>query len=544
MVTDDSLIEHLRGRYGDDSGGYDGSDGDDADALADEQYWAEDRAVDKWLVKFPGGTPLLYPQLFVVKSRGGVTVAPFDKPTSAYSFLRLPAEVRCLIYECYFETDEKVELPQETALFPDLAGKEIRRLHLTGTNVELRFWLSTALLQTSQQLRLEATPFLFKNRVITVHWLPALPRFVKFLGNEGCAMVRYLDIWDSLDLQGSQSDLYRDIVMTISHFSHLQHLRIILSGVLNHRTRSWFDTIDWAPNGSLKQNAMPKMRHDDIESHWPEYEALKILKARKFTLACETIHHPGGRYVEFDHNYGAYPGLSQVMQSGPDSVVVLSRHVITGDVETAGDDTVNPTWQEADSLANKTIPLYNFVRDYFHKIRLQLHAVTSEGTAPRHNFDTFPTALRSTGSLMRDCAFCYLRNRHCRYHAVPDQPPFESRRPENSDAEEGAVIMEAFFKNMSFVVMKTACCDAVQIVDDPMLSDFYQACVVFEYIGWLESPIEECLVLLDAAVETGCWTGKAIDKEEVPPWDVMYRAVRSYYRAHRDQSWAISLLGR
>lgn len=57
------------------------------------------------------------------------------------------------------------------------------------------------------------------------------------------------------------------------------------------------------------------MRSDDIEMRWPEFEALKNLKAQKFTLAVETAHadeeNSTTRYLEFDRNHGAYPEISK-----------------------------------------------------------------------------------------------------------------------------------------------------------------------------------------------------------------------------------------
>jgi len=49
-----------------------------------------------------------------------------------------------------------------------------------------------------------------------------------------------------------------------------------------------------------------------------------------------------------------------------------------------------------------------------------------------------------------------------------------------------------------------------------------------DYLGWPEMPNSERLARLDAAVEVG-WTGKKVDKDEVPPWDMLYREVHSHY---------------
>jgi hypothetical protein len=175
------------------------------EGCADEGYWEDETAADAWLARFPGGTSALYPQLFLVKPRGGKVVTPTRHPDRTNSLLHLPSEIRNRIYIHYFDGDEEVRHPKESyAAFQNHEGIAMQRILLGSENVELKFWLSTALLQTSRQLRHEAMFILFSNRAITVEWLPALPRLVEFLGKEGCAMVRYLDIWDTLNVQGEE----------------------------------------------------------------------------------------------------------------------------------------------------------------------------------------------------------------------------------------------------------------------------------------------------------------------------------------------------
>jgi hypothetical protein len=308
-------------------------------------------------------------------------------------------------------------LKEEYVPFLDRDGREIQRIRLSSEDVELKFWLSTALLQTSRQLRFEAMSILFKNRIITVEWLPVLPRFVEFLGKEGCDMVRYLDIWDTLNLQEVESDRYRDILMSILHFSHIQHLRIVLdvglsyTGVRSNRTNSWLDVDEWTQDGKFKKHAVPKMRSEDIESHWPEYEVLKNMKIQKFTLAVETSR--GNAYLEFDRTYGAFPGLSKSMQShlppresaspAPVSTTSISPEAFeafeaiemqprsrdgTPSSEIDDEDSDCHTWQDTDTLTNKTIPLYNFVREALHN-DLRLPETRER---PSRNFITFPVS--------------------------------------------------------------------------------------------------------------------------------------------------------
>jgi hypothetical protein len=547
------------------------SDEREADSLsdegcADEAYWEEDILADAWLARSPGGTSALYPQLFVVKPRGGDVITPSRYPNND-SLLRLPSEIRNRIYRHYFGGFEEVKRPGEShAPFRDREGIEMQKISLSSENVELKFWLSTALLQTSRQLRFEAMFMLFSNRVITAEWLPALPQFVKFLGKEGCAMVRYLDVWDTLNLQGSDNAIYQDIIASIVHLSGLQHLRIVVSwdmrrsGLWTDRTYSWFDQNEWTQSGTLTQRAVPKMRSEDIERHWPEYEVLKNLKAQKFTLAVETPW--ADRYLEFNRSHGAYPGITQLMQShaartqsAPPSAILATPLILppvleaseaielqpgsgtlTPKPEVDGEETDGPTWQEFDTLTNKTIPLYNFLRQLFHN-NLPLSLWPLRGETSVDSFAAFPTARKSTGSIMQDCAFCYLNERHCGYHAVPDQPPFEPTRLEGDVEEEDVQTLQTRFENLSYVHMRGVCRDVVRWMEDannlintrlPWVTEFLNITAIFDYLGWPEMSNSELLARLDAAVEAG-WTGRRVDKDEVPPWDVLYREVHSRY---------------
>ena len=527
----------------------------------DAYYWEETAAADAWLATNPGGSRLLYPQLFVIKPRGGKVVTPSRDPNKTCFLFHLPFEIRNQIYKYCFDEYEKVKHPEEEyAPFRDCNGREIQRICLSSENVELKFWLSNPLLQTSRQLRFEAMSILFDNSVITVEWLPVLPRIVEFLGKKGCTMVRYLDIWDTLDLQGHESDRYRDIILSISRFSRLQHLRIVLAwSFLKDRPRLWFDASDLTPNGDLKKHAIPKMRSEGIKSNWPEYESLKILRAQKFTIAIEPDVWNGNRYIEFDSNYGAFSAITRSIQfhpapkelapsPAPVSTSSISLEVLK-DLEANGtqprsravtpssesEDSDSPTWQDTDTLINKTIPLYNFVRELWHnKIYFWL---PEEGLEEElvQNLVSFPTARKSTGSIMRDCAFCYLSDRHCRYHAMPDQPPFEPKRLGGDGVENDVKALEKRFQDLSYVDMREACRGVLQQIDItkvPESSDLFKAFTVFEYQGYFEMPVSERIIRLDAATEAG-WTGKRVDKEEVPPWDVLYHEIRSWLGLHK-----------
>ncbi|PMD61955.1 uncharacterized protein K444DRAFT_611171 [Hyaloscypha bicolor E] len=555
------------------------------EGCADEGYWEDETAADAWLARFPGGISALYPQLFLVKPRGGKVVTLTRYPDRTDSLLHLPPEIRNRIYIHYFDRDEEVRRPKESyAPFQNRDGIAMQRILLGSENVELKFWLSTALLQTSRQLRHEAMFILFSNRVITIEWLPALPRLVKFLGKEGCAMVRYLDIWDTLNVQGEDIAGYREIITSIMQFPGLLHLRIVVSWGIRHmglwsdRTFSWLDATEWNANGTPKEDAIPKMRAEDIDLHWPECDVLKKLKAQKFTLAVITFS--ADRYLEFDRSYGPLPDIIKSIQSDPapiqsialaatltsstlpqvldpfEAVEIQPRSsALTPNSEFDDEGPDSPAWQDTDLLTNKTIPFYNFFREFFYNNPPYGPRLSYVHTSFQ-KFVTFPTARKSTGAIMRDCVFCYISERHCEYHAMPDQPPFEPKIQEDreegddDDEDEGegerfevekdVKILQAQFQDLSYVDMQMVCQELVQWMEDHgktgdiyyhKIFEFSKISAFLDYQGWPDTPLSERLVRLDRAVDAG-WIGKRVDKEEIPPWDMLYREFRSCY-SHR-----------
>jgi hypothetical protein len=582
-APDDSDSESTGTWYSDSTSASDDSDEEACslsdDGCADEGYWEDEAAADAWLARFPGGISALYPQLFLVKPRGGKVVTPTRYPDRNDSLLHLPSEIRNRIYTHYFDRDEEERHPKESyAPFHNRDGVAMQRIRLGTENMELKFWLSTALLQASRQLRHEAMFILFSNRAITVEWLPALPRLVKFLGKEGCAMVRYLDVWDALNVQGEDIAGYREIITSIIQFPGLLHLRIALSwgrrqeGQWSDRTFSWLDATEWNANGTLKENAIPKMRVENIDLYWPECDVLKKLKAQKFTLAV-TIFSADG-YLEFDRSYGPLSDIIKSIQSDPAPIqsitsaatlpgsispqvdpfeaVEIQPHsnTLTPDSEFYDECPESPTWQDTDHLTNKTVPFYNFFREFFHN---------NPPYGPRlsylypsfQTFVTFPTAPKSTGAIMRDCVFCYISERHCEYHAMPDQPPFEPKIEEYSEHgddddeederfEKDVKILQARFQDLSYVDMRAMCQELIEWMEGHGNTgsvyynetfEFSRIVAFLNYQGWPETPHGERLAHLDGAADAG-WVGKRVDKDEIPPWDMLYREIHSHY-SHR-----------
>ena len=117
---------------------------------------------------------------------------------------------------------------------------------------------------------------------------------------------------------------------------------------------------------------------------------------------------------------------------------------------------------------------------------------------------------------MRDCAFCYLSERHCRHHTVPDQPPFKPKRREGDGMEENAKALEKRFEDLSHVDMREASLDVALQMNGADAPELFQAFAIFDYLGWFETLNSVRLARFDAAVDVG-WTGKRVDKDEVPP---------------------------
>ena len=186
--------------------------------------------------------------------------------------------------------------------------------------------------------------------------------------------------------------------------------------------------------------------------------------------------------------------------------------------------------------ANRTIPLYNFVREFFHD---NLPPRLPEVEMAVRAFVGFPTARKSTGSIMRDCAFCCMKQRHCGYHNVPDQLPFKPKGHDGEGyyVEEDVKILQTQFEDLSYVDLIKVCKEVVQwmlnvdvYANTRFAADveFLKFAAIFDYLGWPDVPNIERLARLDAAVETG-WMGKRVGKDEVLVWDVLYREVRPRY---------------
>jgi hypothetical protein len=134
---------------------------------------------------------------------------------------------------------------------------------------------------------------------------------------------------------------------------------------------------------------------------------------------------------------------------------------------------------------------------------------------------------------MRDCAFCYAVEGHCGYHAVPDQPPFESNSPENDGVEENMETWKRSFEALSYKDMREACRGVTGYLNQHSTpaSKAFTIFAIYDHLGWFDSTKGNLLKHLDYAVNVG-WIGKRVDKDEVPPWDMLFAALRSHFFPH------------
>ncbi|KAF2665895.1 hypothetical protein BT63DRAFT_458259 [Microthyrium microscopicum] len=537
----------------------DNNDTDDVDSLADDEYWEENNEADEWLAEF-GSSQDLYPNIYMVEPHQGIVETPCIDPSLTHYLLRLPLEIRNLIYEHCFDIDipGDIDGPEETfAPFFDRWGIELKRITLDSSNHDLKYFLSSAVLRTSRQMRYEAMPILFRSRVCTTDWLPAIPKFKEFLGQEGCAMISYLDVWDALDLQGRHNNTYGDILKSIWHFPCLQHLRIVVAFGPNdvgvpweQRTSSWFTDDDWNEvHADLTPPVVPKLRIEDLDKHWPEHIILKSIKTQHFTLAAAFSEH----YWEFDRGYGALPSICKSMRPdsaaaaptmlpNPSTVVPLDpahtfervEHPLADQsllvISPASESQITPNLDSPGSEDIKgcyrsVIPLFNFLRHHF---LLFLLATMEDGSyleePARHKalgrFNTFPIAPISTGSIMPACALCYLAGKHCGYHTEPDYPSYPSELEE--DNVENTSFSEEF-KQLSYYEYRNTCFHLANVArDTPELDQVFTVC---NYLGWDEVSDLECLEALNRATIHG-WEGLRFDKREALPWDVCYHELR------------------
>ena len=501
-------------------------DQDDFDvemAFADREYWEEERKADAWLARYPG---VLYPNLFIVaadKTNGEVhsTRRSIDQPCH---LLRLPIELRRLVYEHYLSVeDEGQHADEDFEPFPTSQNNLIGRILLDGGDLDFKHLLSTPLLRVSRQSRFEALPVLLGSSVFTIEWLEVLPRFVHFLGPQGLAMVRYLGLWDFYDLSGVHRQKHHALMTNLTAFPGLKHLRIVLCTPWGSAARAFFDSNDIIPSLlKIKEGAKPRMKPNETQAQYLGFYILEEVSAHSFTMAWDelTPEEPAAsRYWEFEQEYGPFYGLKKRMrdnyeltgETAEDSTMVFSSER-TPQATQINDEQISPprtrshVWQETDALSNKTVPMYNFLRD--------LVLETKDNIPP--DFTCFPRATLSHGAIMRDCPICYLVGDHCGNHSVPN----------HFDEE----IHAEMFAKLSYVEMRESAHQLVNaVVQQANVEDLKRVLIVQQHLGWLDVPGDAQLQGLDTAAAAG-WEGKNIDKHEVKVWNMLYRAMLSFSR--------------
>lgn len=178
-----------------------------------------------------------------------------------------------------------------------------------------------------------------------------------------------------------------------------------------------------------------------------------------------------------------------------------------------------PAWQETDGLLDKTIPLYNLLRQHIEKAAKGIRA-----NDPVRPFLNFPSASVSTGVIIRDCAICYVSSKHCGYHNEPT---------EHSSKESARR-----YKDLSFDEIRNIAHLAVgRITRDIKFSTLQRAFAMYDYAGWPCQSAPEWLHTTQKVVDLG-EAGETTDKEEVRVWDVVYWEIWTRYADKTNgQSW-------
>jgi hypothetical protein len=519
----------------------------DEEAWADDEYWDEDAAADAWLARNLGGGRLLYPHLFIIQPRNGSkdVITPRRDVQKPCQLLDLPREIRDLVYSHFFdhaETDPW-RLTEDYAPFPVHNGRRVPRVHLSSEDVELKFWLSSGLLQISRQIRFEALPIFLGARVFTTDHLKVIPRFADFLGSAGCAMVRFLDLWDHDDMQSWQhprharerpfeSLQYQSVITSLHKFPRLQHLRLVfcrsaMSDLL--RRNPWYTLAELDhyrhPKGAVKAGVKPKILTANL-GEWPEFELLERISAKECTLAFDEAGD--NSLIDFDHTTGALPDLINTMhanydrqrkqdQGSANASLNDSDHSLPGIHaipmwSNASNNTSTP-WLDTDDLEDKTVPLYNYLRSsisrYTAAAAVDDDDDEEEEDAPA--YQCFPYAETSVGAIVRTCPSCYILHQHCGYHGLPDQ----------HSTEEDVTR----YQRLSYADLSSAADDLINDVHRSEELEFFARYLILQrYFGWPEQPAFGRLQSLDAAVGSG-WQGRNIDKQEVKVWDVLFYKV-------------------
>jgi len=216
----------------------------------------------------------------------------------------------------------------------------------------------------------------------------------------------------------------------------------------------WFPTHEWIGGSKLRieKRLVPKLQFAAIEEHWEEYEVLKLLRAKKFTLA--TTRDSSLRPLEFDKSFEGLRDLCKLIQSDTASeepVLPILRP--TGTVDGKSQFS---SWEEIDVLYNKTIPIYNYVRNYFIS---RNYFIPQDGNlleSTLNSLTDFPIATKSKGKMIHQCGFCYLAQSHCGNHSIPIQSTELISQGVDSQPSVD-VYGVSKFEAMSYVEMRAAC---------------------------------------------------------------------------------------
>ena len=368
---------------------------------ADVNFKMTELDCDEWLVTNTGGLPELYPRLFIPSSTHCPIVTPALDDNKPCPLLDLPMELRLRIYE--FCIPDK----HDSRLCRWSDSHDLRAIEIPNDDAGMVVLLSSPILRCSRQLRSEALCEMFRRVELIITWLPSFPNLVRFLGSEGCALVRHLRLDDDMDLKHHDPPVYQAAMESLQHFQHLKTLYITLDGTLDKPAARpcrgltnfyhYFEPHHIDALGCVRRDANPVMRWADEVIEWPELPALRSVRTADFVLALRTDRHTR----HFDNEKELMKGLLTVMRSAPRPTT--SVPISAKPQRTVSDDI---------AVARKSgaLPFYNFM----------LEIATTHYEWPL--MELMHRAPRSEGLIYQDCALCYFSNCYCGYHGIPEAP--------------------------------------------------------------------------------------------------------------------------
>jgi hypothetical protein len=447
------------------------------DCLRDPEYLAIEMEMDEYMGKRTpdqkaptSGFSSDYPHLFIPSPD---LVASLNVASLLY---QLPAELRLEIYKYLLSTMENEIVHSE---FKDICetcalddgdsggnyytsslnrcGPEHRpsnpwSIELSRDNEDLKFWLSTPILQTCRLFRYEGLHVLFEIRMVSASWWPCIISFQQFMGPAGCRMIREFEIrdefnhvnhplkeflWPALD----EFNFTVGVFQSLKTFPNLQYLRLDLEAadILDINDLHELQNKDSQYSASLNICNDKLAPLEEILAR-NEFKVLASLKLKSFDLFMdfENKHWEINWYdsIQTEKLIRNIPvqihkalikemcsqeaeGSSEISLISNTSSTPLKRlELELPEHEASETDSENSTCLH--------LPIFNYIhhitQEYHDPLRIK-HLFGLDDLLTIEIFlKTYQPALRSIGEPVPTCAVCYYSQSHCGYHRLPPLP--------------------------------------------------------------------------------------------------------------------------